>query len=111
MNANEYLDGKGICLQERALVQFPNGEMRSASIWKHTQGVQAIYAIAPDDEGFLTPFALMPVWKVQTNADGCPIWQGMGPGTWLDSLNEWWCRIKFAVTRGRTHRLRRLNLA
>lgn len=108
---NDYLQGKGICLQERALVQFPDGAMRSASIWKHTQGVQAIYAIAPNEEGILTPFALVPVWKVQSDEDGQPIWQGMGACTWLDTLDEWWSRLKLAVTKGRTRRLRTLNLA
>jgi len=104
------LEGKGICLQERALIQMPDGSIRSASIWKHTQGVQAIYAIAPDEEGILTPYALAPEWKVRADENEQPIWQGMGSGTWLDALNEWWTRIKFAFTKGQT-RICRLNLA
>lgn len=103
--------GKGICLQERALIQFPDGEIRSAQIWKHTQGVRAIYAIAPDEEGILTPYALAPVWMVQVGEDGAVYLQGMGAGTWLDALNEWWTRVKLVFTKGRTRRLRKLNLA
>jgi hypothetical protein len=107
---NGYAAGKGICLQERALIQFPNGVQRSASIWKHTQGVQSIYAIAPDEEGILTPYALEPVWKVRVDEDGDEVWQGMGSDTWPDLLSEWWSRVKLVFTKGRT-RIRKLNLA
>lgn len=104
------MDSKGLCLQERALIQMPDGSTRCGSIWKHTQGVQAIYAIVPDEEGILIPYALVPEWKVRAGEDGRCYLQGLGSGTWLDRLDEWWTRIKFAFTKGRT-RIRKLNLA
>lgn len=101
------MKGQGICLKERALVVFPDGEKRSAQIWQHVEGVRGIYAIAPDDEGILTPFALEPVWVVQV-IDGQARWQGMGRTNWLV---EFWAGLKVLVRKGRTRRMRRLNLA
>jgi hypothetical protein len=101
------MQGQGICLKERALVVFPDGSRRSAQIWQHVEGIRAIYAIAPDDEGIPTPFALEPVWMVRADGEGNPYWQGMASTHWLI---EFWAGLKILVRKGRT-RISRLNLA
>lgn len=101
------MKGQGICLRERALIIFPDGQTRSAQIWQHTGGVRGIYAIAPDEEGMERTFALSPVWAVNVDEHGQPIWQGMGA---KNRLREIWEGLKLVWSRGQT-RISRLNLA
>ena len=102
------MEGQGICLTERTLVTFPDGSCREAQIWQHTRGVRGIYAIAPNDRGVHRPYALSPIWVVQSDENGRPVWQGMGPTNWLV---EFWAGLKVLWRKGRTRRIRRLNLA
>src|SRR5258708_31085583 len=99
---------QGICLRERTIVMFPDGSIRQGAIWQHTEGVRRIYAIAPDEEGMLNAFALEPVWVVRSGENGQAVWQGMGVTNWLV---EFWAGLKVLLSKGRTRRIRRHNLA
>ncbi len=99
---------QGICLRERTIVMFPDGSIRQGAIWQHTEGVRRIYAIAPDEEGMLNAFALEHVWVVRSGENGQAVWQGMGVTNWLV---EFWAGLKVLLSKGRTRRIRRHNLA
>ena len=72
---------QGRCLQKKAQILFPDGEVRTGSVWQHKVGVWGIYAAVPVD-GKLLFFALnTALWSVVADEYDQPSFQGMGPSS------------------------------
>ena len=67
------MEPRGICIEERVRIVFPDGKTKDGSIWQLTEGSDNLYAVVSNGAE-MAFYALAPVWRVRAHY-GRPIYQ------------------------------------